>query len=73
MCIATRRDTSSGLMDKEQWPFILVDELFFVLPTQKADDEVDKVAERASGMGVYRQVSSSDKELTAVGWIAEGD
>ena len=47
MWLATGRDKSSGLLEEDRWPFILVDRL-------GAGEEVNEVAGGASGMGVDR-------------------
>ena len=55
MWIAPGRGKSSGLLEEDQWPFILVDGLFFSLAhiegiTLGAGEEVDEVAGGASGV-----------------------
>ena len=50
MWIATGRGKSSGLLEEDRWPFILVDRLEGI--TLGAGEEVDEVARGAGGMGV---------------------
>ena len=53
MWIATGRGKSSGLLEEDRWPFILVDRLAHIEGiTLGTSEEVDKVAGGASGMGV---------------------
>ena len=50
----TGRGKSSGLLEEDRWPFILVDRLFLVIEgiTLSAGEEVDEVAGGAGGMDV---------------------
>ena len=50
MWIATGRGKSSGLLEEDRWPFILVDRLEGI--TLGAGKEVDEVAGGASGKGL---------------------
>ena len=53
MWIATGRGKSSGLLEEDRWPFILVDRLAHIEGiTLGTSEEVDKVAGGPSGMGV---------------------
>jgi hypothetical protein len=59
VCIATRRGKLLGLLEEDWWPFFLVNRLFLSLShikgiTLGAGEEVDEVAEGASGMDVDR-------------------
>ena len=56
MWIATGRGKSSGLLEEDRWPFILVERLILIWTqiTFGADEEVDEVAGGASGKGVDR-------------------
>jgi hypothetical protein len=50
--IATGRGKSLGLLEEDQWPFILVDRLFLEGITLCAGEEVDEVVGRVAWQGV---------------------
>ena len=58
MWIATGRGKSSGLLEEDWWPFILVETIFSLIHiegiTLGAGEEVDVVTGGASGMGMDR-------------------
>ena len=67
-----------GLLEEDQWPFILVDRLIFSFPhiegiTLDAGEEVDEVAGGANGMGVDRigEVGERTSEGQALGCMEQ--
>ena len=67
---------SSGLLEEDRWPLILVDRLFLVSPTKKEStgEEVDEVAGGAGGMGVngIGEVGDRASEAQAAGVYGAG-
>ena len=74
----TGRSKLSGLLEEDQWPFILVETIFSLAHiegiTLGAGEEVDEVAEGASAMGVdgIGEVSDRASEGQAGGLYGAG-